>query len=326
MSVEDAFLDDIAEHPDDDTPRLIYADWLDEHGDADRAEFIRIQCRLARPDIRDQEERNRLQDRERMILQRQDHVWSLGRPSCFHYSRGFVEGFISPTLLSGEDDPHWFLDNAETIFARCPLLQNAYLSLKTVEAGRDGPQEVPGTLDQGVLESFSRVPGLRRLRSFALCHSTLNEEGLAWLAGSPYLTSLRRLDLTGNELHTLAIELLLEAPWLSGLTSLDLSGHAYAPLNASSGASIPEWPNIGDEEALLLAGCPALANLAELRLACNPLQPATIQALLDSPHLARLTNLEVVLPSENHHLRIMLENRFTVIYRRRGDEWVMSGC
>src|SRR5689334_10219352 len=32
---------------DDDTPRLVYADWLDENGDPDRAEFIRVQCRLA---------------------------------------------------------------------------------------------------------------------------------------------------------------------------------------------------------------------------------------------------------------------------------------
>jgi uncharacterized protein (TIGR02996 family) len=29
-----------------DVPRLVYADWLDEHGDDVRAEFIRIQCRL----------------------------------------------------------------------------------------------------------------------------------------------------------------------------------------------------------------------------------------------------------------------------------------
>ena len=34
-------------HPDEDTPRLAYADWLDENGDPDRAAFIRTQCRLA---------------------------------------------------------------------------------------------------------------------------------------------------------------------------------------------------------------------------------------------------------------------------------------
>lgn len=46
-----AFLRCIREHPGDDTPRLVYADWLDENGDAgdrDRAEFIRLQCRLHR--------------------------------------------------------------------------------------------------------------------------------------------------------------------------------------------------------------------------------------------------------------------------------------
>ena len=37
----------IIAHADEDTPRLAYADWLDEHGDPDRAAFIRVQCRLA---------------------------------------------------------------------------------------------------------------------------------------------------------------------------------------------------------------------------------------------------------------------------------------
>jgi uncharacterized protein (TIGR02996 family) len=30
-----AFLRDIIDNPEDDTPRLVFADWLDEHGDAD---------------------------------------------------------------------------------------------------------------------------------------------------------------------------------------------------------------------------------------------------------------------------------------------------
>ena len=33
----------IVAHADEDTPRLAYADWLDEHGDPDRAAFIRVQ-------------------------------------------------------------------------------------------------------------------------------------------------------------------------------------------------------------------------------------------------------------------------------------------
>src|SRR5262245_60918301 len=42
----------------DDTPRLVYADWLDENGDHDRAAFIRNECALwdknpAEPDYAD---------------------------------------------------------------------------------------------------------------------------------------------------------------------------------------------------------------------------------------------------------------------------------
>jgi uncharacterized protein (TIGR02996 family) len=33
MDMHQAFLADIAAHPEDDAPRLIYADWLEEHGD-----------------------------------------------------------------------------------------------------------------------------------------------------------------------------------------------------------------------------------------------------------------------------------------------------
>ncbi len=56
MTAEDAFLAAIRAAPDDDTPRLVFADWLEEHGDAaasGRAELIRVQCELARwvPDL-----------------------------------------------------------------------------------------------------------------------------------------------------------------------------------------------------------------------------------------------------------------------------------
>src|SRR5204863_7774890 len=47
MTADDAFLDAVLEQPDDDTPRLMYADWLEERGDP-KGEFIRLQCELAR--------------------------------------------------------------------------------------------------------------------------------------------------------------------------------------------------------------------------------------------------------------------------------------
>ena len=44
MDLETAFLQTIAAAPADDTSRLVYADWLDDQGHAQRARFIREQC------------------------------------------------------------------------------------------------------------------------------------------------------------------------------------------------------------------------------------------------------------------------------------------
>ncbi len=44
---ERAFMQAIIETPEDDAPRLIAADWLEEYGQAARAEFVRLQVELA---------------------------------------------------------------------------------------------------------------------------------------------------------------------------------------------------------------------------------------------------------------------------------------
>lgn len=48
MTDDAAFLAAIIADPEDDSPRLIYADYLDENGECDRAEFIRVQVEVAR--------------------------------------------------------------------------------------------------------------------------------------------------------------------------------------------------------------------------------------------------------------------------------------
>ncbi len=47
MNDRDAFIRAIIAQPDDDVLRLVYADWLDENGEKERAEFIRLQCSIA---------------------------------------------------------------------------------------------------------------------------------------------------------------------------------------------------------------------------------------------------------------------------------------
>lgn len=48
MDENAAFMAAIRDNPDDDTPRLVFADWCDDRGEPDRAEFIRGQVEIAR--------------------------------------------------------------------------------------------------------------------------------------------------------------------------------------------------------------------------------------------------------------------------------------
>jgi uncharacterized protein (TIGR02996 family) len=48
MTDRAALIAAVLANPDDDLPRLIFADWLDEHGEPDRGEFIRVQVELSK--------------------------------------------------------------------------------------------------------------------------------------------------------------------------------------------------------------------------------------------------------------------------------------
>ena len=67
-----AFLQDARERPEDDTPRLVLADYLEDNGDTERAEFIRLQCRLAAgKDSLEETRREQMEGRcERLLAQR----------------------------------------------------------------------------------------------------------------------------------------------------------------------------------------------------------------------------------------------------------------
>src|SRR6516164_5178059 len=91
MPEADSFLQAIIDNPDDDAPRLVYADWLDEHGDPERAEFIRVQCALAASTAggRGRE----FEMREVELLARHQEEWAApvrGRVDGWTFRRGFV--------------------------------------------------------------------------------------------------------------------------------------------------------------------------------------------------------------------------------------------
>jgi hypothetical protein len=53
---------------------LVFADWLDEHGESARAEFIRVQCELETSKLA-KTRRKELRLRERALLDAHRHEW-----------------------------------------------------------------------------------------------------------------------------------------------------------------------------------------------------------------------------------------------------------
>lgn len=89
MTDEQSLLATILNNPDDDTPRLVFADWLDENGQEERAELIRVQIELARYPTAS------LRSREWELLVSHGHEWKeqAGVPNeaTVEFRRGFIE-------------------------------------------------------------------------------------------------------------------------------------------------------------------------------------------------------------------------------------------
>lgn len=93
LSDRDALLAAVLEAPADDAPRLVYADALDERGECERAEFIRVQVTLADRGWVDDADRRRLVDRERELL------WDHG----IHWFPEAGPGWFGHTWGTGSD-------------------------------------------------------------------------------------------------------------------------------------------------------------------------------------------------------------------------------
>jgi uncharacterized protein (TIGR02996 family) len=130
MSDEAGLLDAIREDQDSDTPRLVYADWLDDHGEVERAEFIRLQCELARLPAEAPERRQKY-NRASVLLEQH-------RPSWFgaldkEFTDCVVErGFVS-RLRAGVDA---FLAHHQAVERYAPVLQSAAMRYVGVDAAR----------------------------------------------------------------------------------------------------------------------------------------------------------------------------------------------
>src|SRR5262249_1602998 len=119
-------------NPDDDTPRLVYADYLDERGDL-RGEFIRTQIALARlPD--DDPRRPELEARERGLLGEHGEEWARPlRPWVTGWT--FCRGFIEMVTVA----PDAYLEHIANLRLHAPL--------RHVEVDLTGVTVVPAVVE-----------------------------------------------------------------------------------------------------------------------------------------------------------------------------------
>ena len=253
-SDERAFLDAIIARPDDDTVRLVYADWLAEHGDPDRGEFIRAQIELVNtpPDC-DAVNRRRavLFGRQAELLKKHKKAWlapfvPFARESSFE--RGFVQALELPAKAFVERADEW-----------APLTPITRVKISEIP-DYDRATQTHTSWAPNLFAS----PHLSRLATLDLHGLSLSAADLEPLAEHPNLSRLRELLLVWNRLGNEGAALLANMPQLSGLESLDLSSNG-----------------ITDPGARAIALGRYFDNLKELRIGRNSIHSAAWALLED---------------------------------------------
>ena len=182
-----ALLQDVCEHPDDDAPRLIYADWLDDHGgiaEQARAEFIRVQCELDRlPE--DDPRWAALQKRERQLLRAHRPAWESERPPfATGKSKGeWLRGFLVPGL---REPVSRFVQRRPEEFFPFPLWRVTL----------HGLANVPDKLER--VTELAACPNLLRAAELNLTSNAIGPEGAARFAACPHLGNVTVLNLRRN--------------------------------------------------------------------------------------------------------------------------------
>lgn len=293
MPSHSGFLADILERPDDDTPRLIYADWLDDHGDAERAAFIRWQIEAAQLPEGDPRACD-LASRAEGILAAHEQEW-VGEWGERLVDWTFRRGFLSDVTLL----PAVFTESAQDLFARFPLRRFRFVAANGQEIHTDAIQPLVASPHFGRVESLD-ASGVN------------TRTWIEQLTAATHVSALRELDLR-DELgvlyaaHGEELAQFCAAGHLQSLTTLDLSCEPNAdnqfdrPIaasfaNASFARNLRELTldgaNVTDDGLLRLAQDPTFARLERLRLAdARNLSPQLATLLLDSSQLTDLTEL-----------------------------------
>jgi uncharacterized protein (TIGR02996 family) len=291
---DEALLRAVIDAPDDDAPRLVYADWLDERADAaaaDRAEFIRTQIerhRLEQLEDPGPAERDRirfLRNQEQRLLSRHREEWVDDLRRWFRYGAGFERGFVEAVACAA-----WvFARHGARLVRRVPL-RHAVLD---------------GMINRSA--ALANAPHLARIRQLTVesHHSSIVNDDVVHLAASPNLGELVELDLFGNRGVGLdGLRALAESTAFPNLRNLylgqceRLSDPGAEIIVETGGFRRLERltlgvTNLGDAGLRHLAASPCLTSLQRWNLSGNRFGVEGLDALANSEHFPALRWLEL---------------------------------
>ena len=196
MDIE-SFIAEIIENPDDDDARLIFADYLEEHGDP-RAEMIRLQFEMA--DLtRWDPKRPKLRKRELSLLK---EYGGFGMTPIGVRPLGSRGGFLDAVEVTVAR----FLKLYEQIFAQAPV-REVLLRSKSKKFGE-----------------LATCEGTSRIRRLTLKGTQATDDQLVELFASPNVSNLSGLEIRQTGHGDRVADAIAMSPHLGGLRELRLNG------------------------------------------------------------------------------------------------------
>ena len=290
MDLERAFTEDVIAHPEDDTPRLVFADWLDDRGDAVRAEFIRLQVAIAGGGPSPA-----MLQREEQLVAENLASWAADLHGIAHevlFRRGFVEGIELAERRDGlgETLAAWSrryplrllrLDELgdEANLAAVALVEDGRLDLESLDI--DMEDEAPCAW----MDRLWQSPRAASLRSLLIEHESGPEEWerlVERIAAAPGpLANLRELGLgfgtVSDSLAERALEALIASMGFPNLEKL------HVPFS-----------RFGTEAAAMLGASRCWQRLTHLDLGCCYIPQDGWRRFARGPNAARLQWLGLI--------------------------------
>lgn len=228
MTDRDSLLAAVVADPDDPMPRLVFADYLDEHGDPDWAELIRLQNGYFKHWTNAEDMKEREAELIEMVTAKYPNVpWvELGPP---------VRGF--PDEVAFQSDNHEYGPELGALLAAYPITRFVCRAALPIELIDRRLLRTAAVLDLSTnhVDSLTDVldaVDTNRLRCLKWQMANLGYDDAETIAHDRRLAELLELDLSINEITAAGCDALIRSPYLTRLEYLDLSGN---PVGSAAG-------------------------------------------------------------------------------------------